>query len=36
LAAYQAMFAALALALVVAVLIYRRTPDVPPSKDVAG
>lgn len=36
LAAYQAMFAALALALVVAVLIYRRTEDVPPSKDVAG
>jgi len=36
LAAYQAMFAALAAALAVAVLIYRRTDDVPPSKDVAG
>ncbi|NKB48039.1 MAG: MFS transporter [Alphaproteobacteria bacterium] len=32
--AYQAMFGALAIALLVAVLIYRRTEDVPPSKDV--
>jgi len=35
LAAYQAMFAALAAALVIAILFYRRTEDVPPSKDVA-
>ena len=35
LAAYQAMFGALALALLIAALIYRRTPDMPPSKDVA-
>ncbi len=34
LAAYQAMFAALALALVIAAFIYRRTEDVPPSRDV--
>ena len=33
--AYQAMFATLAVALLVAVLIYRRTEDVPPSQDVA-
>lgn len=32
--AYQAMFATLAVALLVAVLIYRRTEDVPPSKDM--
>jgi len=31
--AYQAMFATLAVALLVAVLFYRRTEDVPPSKD---
>ncbi|MCZ6589305.1 MAG: MFS transporter, partial [Alphaproteobacteria bacterium] len=36
LAAYQAMFATLAVVLLVAVLIYRRTEDVPPSKDIAG
>ncbi|MCZ6847053.1 MAG: MFS transporter, partial [Alphaproteobacteria bacterium] len=36
LAAYQAMFATLAAVLLVAVLIYRRTEDVPPSKDIAG
>ena len=36
LAAYQAMFGFLALILVIAALIYRRTPDVAPSKDVAG
>lgn len=36
LAAYQAMFAALALVLVIAVVVYRRaTEDVPPSKDLA-
>ncbi len=35
LTAYQAMFAALALALLVAAFIYRRTEDVPPSQDVA-
>ncbi|MFT5180456.1 MAG: sugar phosphate permease [Alphaproteobacteria bacterium] len=34
-AAYQAMFATLAVALLVAVLVYRRTADVPPSKDIA-
>ncbi len=34
--AYQAMFAAMAVALIVAVLLYRRTADVAPSKDVAG
>ena len=33
--AYQAMFAILAVALLVSVLIYRRTEDVPPSKDIA-
>ena len=33
--AYQAMFATLAVALLVSVLIYRRTEDVPPSKDIA-
>jgi len=32
-AAYQAMFAALATVLVIAVLMYRRTEDVPPSQD---
>lgn len=32
--AYQTMFGTLAVALIVAVLIYRRTEDVPPSKDV--
>jgi MFS family permease len=36
LAAYQAMFATLAVVLLIAVLIYRRTEDVPPSKDMAG
>ena len=33
--AYQAMFATLAVALLASVLIYRRTEDVPPSKDIA-
>ena len=33
-AAYQAMFATLAVALLIAVLVYRRTEDVPPSQDV--
>lgn len=36
LAAYQTMFAILAVILLIAVLIYRRTEDVPPSKDIAG
>ncbi len=36
LAAYQTMFAALAVVLIIAVLIYRRTEDVPPSNDIAS
>ena len=33
--AYQAMFITLAIALIVAVFVYRRIEDVPPSKDIA-
>ena len=32
--AYQTMFSVLAISLFIAVLIYRRTEDIPPSKDI--